>query len=119
MAEEKVLEVGVDPETNEVCVNVPVCEQKDGFWHLTFTAEQTRNFAELLLRKAIELENEETAPREGGPPRTPGNSRSNVDGHHLDCRCKGCYWKQRYSDVDEIRAYQDEEIRNLKGLCQH
>lgn len=51
-----VLEVGIDPETKEVCVNVPVCPQVDGFWHVTFSAAQARNFAGLLMKKANELE---------------------------------------------------------------
>lgn len=51
-----VLEVGIDPATAEVCVNVPVCEQRDGFWHLTFSADQARNFAHILLRKADEAD---------------------------------------------------------------
>ncbi len=51
-----VLEVGIDPDTKEVCMNVPVCEQIDGFWHVTFSAAQARNLAGILLKKVAELE---------------------------------------------------------------
>lgn len=50
------LEVGIDPKTNEVCVNVPKCAVIKGFWHITFSADQARDFARLLLIKAQEID---------------------------------------------------------------
>lgn len=57
MADEAgVLTVGIDPETNEVVVNVPECPIIEGFWHITFSPDQARQFAMLLITKAGDIE---------------------------------------------------------------
>lgn len=53
--EVRVLEVGIDLDTNEVVVNLPVCETRDGMWHMTFSPEQSVSFARLLIKHAEEV----------------------------------------------------------------
>lgn len=36
-------------------------------------------------------------------------------GHVLDCKCRVCYWKRRYADVDEIADYLRKDIARLKA----
>lgn len=50
------LEVGVPDGTNDIVVNVPVCEVKDGFWNIVFSPAQARNLAQLLVKHAEVIE---------------------------------------------------------------
>ncbi len=44
-----ILEVGTD-ERGEIVLNIPVCEQRDGWWHVTFSPQQAFDLALLLIK---------------------------------------------------------------------
>jgi hypothetical protein len=48
------LEIGINPETFEIVINLD--EDRNGIGHVTFSPDQARNLASILIRKADEVD---------------------------------------------------------------